>query len=357
VCVCGCVCPSHAPHRTPAHWGWPGDRRSATSATPNGGGWPPLRPRLSLRHTVVLHDALDARHCGGAGRGLQQRPQGAHSPMVVPWAATREHLPRRPRARPRQSVLLVRPRRPEGFLGAVAHPGGAALRPAGDSEGRRPAPPRMGLPLCGMPPPPSHACPPLWGVRCGRPRGPLPGPADRRAPAASGGCRHREARLGLEGPGPRGPAPAGPAPPLGPWGLFAEGAARACAPRQPAGRLGRAGAGPGWRAPSARAPGARRSHHPVHTGARAKQAGRQRRGVTARRTAQPDMARQERAIPGTAEAGTPLALLCGRALQSGCCWQSGRLLETWRSAKRQRITRASHCANVVWPDVGLIHRG
>jgi hypothetical protein len=63
------------------------------------------------------------------------------------------------------------------------------------------------------------------------------------------------------------------------------------------------------------------------------------------------MKRQQIAIPCAAEDGAHLGLLCWGHLGRWLTAQGGRL-ETGMWVNIQRITRASPCTNVVWPDLG-----
>jgi hypothetical protein len=127
--------------------------------------------------------------------------------------------------------------------------------------------------------------------------------------------RHRAAMFGLEWHGERGTAPASTAPTIGPWGFFEEGAESACEPGHQEGRRDSDGALPVWSDMYAQAPGAIHSHNTVHAGPRAQQERGNLRGVAARRTEQQNRERQQLAIPGAAEDGPHLDLLCWRDLQ------------------------------------------
>jgi hypothetical protein len=110
----------------------------------------------------------------------------------------------------------------------------------------------------------------------------------RMEPAAHGFCRDLDAMFGLERCGEGGTTPPGTAPPIGPRGGFEYGTQGAREPRHQKTRLDGHREPAIWVDPYAKAPDAIRVDDPVDTRARAKQKGRNLRGVSAHCTQQSD---------------------------------------------------------------------
>jgi hypothetical protein len=214
-------------------------------------------------------------------------------------------------------VFLVRPRCPALVLAPWGPPGGADLRQEVNIEFIGKDHHLLRTSVFVLKPNPCQAFDPVRGVIFGHQFGTFPHPADLRQPAPHGFRRALDAVCGLERRGEGRTPPPGAAPAVGPRSFCEDGAQRAREPRQEEGRRHSAGELPIGIEASAQAPSAIRPHNTVDAGARAKEERRNLRRRASRRTQQQEMERQQIALSRTAEASTPLDLLCWRDLQEG----------------------------------------
>ena len=204
---------------------------------------------------------------GGGVGVIKPRQAVTKKHMGCPGAEALVPYPRREVARAGHIVLCVLARCHDFHLVPLRPPGRTDLGPERESTCISTDQHLMGLPLCGMPPHPGQALPPLRLLLCSHQLGPLPYPADLVEPAAHGCCGYRDAMVGLERHRERGPAPPRAAPALGTWGFVQPGAQRARQPGHQDGRLHSQGELTVGLHTYPQAPGAIRAYDTVPTGA------------------------------------------------------------------------------------------
>ena len=272
-------------------------------------------PGLGLMACIVINHARERRIRLGRLAGLEEGEQVLAPCPVLAWPCAVAPRPGRPIERPGPVVLVLLPRRHPGPWGPLRPPGTPHFRPQGD------------LPCVGTdqrlvrsalfedPPEAGQAVAPLRLIIVGDPRGPLPAPADRVAPAPPRLRRDDAPPFGLPGQGQRGTAPTWAAPPRRPRGCLAQGQQR---PAQ--GGEQHRGAHR-WQKPAlviaCPAEGAlpRGAHGAVDAGTRAAQDRGDRRRPASSRTPPPDVGGQHIALSRAPPRGPQLGLLLRRHVE------------------------------------------